>query len=265
MVLAAAEDEDDRDSRFGIGGNNPPEELIPERLQRSPAGPVVEFLDNLLDVSGPARELSFELAVLQQSALLQRIHQIDPSYVFATIEPPGGLAGMSSQERLDTIYRLQADLAAAVYRVRGDIRPLQEVTLELMQRTTNAAYDEAVLRYEAGRLNVRLSREEAIGNYVDSLVRSDLREFYNGLSITMGPGSPIQVNSRAYDPSGSYRIPDARIGNLAFEISLTAKSPSNPQIRGFFNADFKPDGVVIVRPNQLRNNSSYVIWRQQGW
>ena len=34
--------------RFGIGGNHPPlEELIPERLLQSPAGPVVQFLDNL--------------------------------------------------------------------------------------------------------------------------------------------------------------------------------------------------------------------------
>lgn len=75
----------------------------------------------------------------------------------------------------------------------------------------------------------------------------------------MGP----DPNTRAYDSSGSYRIPDARVGDIAFDISLTAKPPSSPQIKGFFNADFEPAGVVIVRPNQLENNSSYVIWRTQ--
>ncbi len=84
----------------------------------------------------------------------------------------------------------------------------------------------------------------------------------------MGPGSAIRVNNRAYDSSGvnpTYRIPDARVGNLAFDFSLTAKTSSDPQIRGFFDADFKPVGVVIVRPNQLGNNSSYIIWRPNEW
>lgn len=40
IILAAADDEDEKDPRFGIGGNNPPlEELIPQRLLQSPAGP----------------------------------------------------------------------------------------------------------------------------------------------------------------------------------------------------------------------------------
>lgn len=158
-------------------------------------------------------------------------------------------------------------MAAAIYRVRGDIGPLQEVTLEFMQRMTNAAYDEAVELYNAGKLKVRLSPQEAIGNYVDGRVRDDLRDFFNGLRIPMEPGSAVRVNRRAYDSSNvptTYRLPDARVGNLALEVSLTAKVPSDPQIRGFFNADFKPIGVVIVRPNQLGSNSSYVIWRSDG-
>jgi hypothetical protein len=222
----------------------------------------------LLGISEPGDETNLEWAVLQERALLHRIHEIDPNYVYESIEPPGGLAGMSWQGRLNTINGLQADLAAAIYRVRGDIRPLQEVTLDFMQRTTNAAYDEAVELYNAGKLSVRLSKEEAIGNYVDNAVRLDLRAFYNGLKIAMGPGSAVQVNMRAYDsssPDASYRIPDAHVGDLVFDVSLTAKQPSKPQIRGFFDADFKPVGVVIVRPNQLGNNSSYVIWRREGW
>lgn len=264
-IRVATEGEDDRDPRFGIGGNHPPpEELIPQRLQQSPAGPVVQFFDNLLDISGPGDEANLEAAQLQMRDLLYRIHEIDPNYVYESVEPSGGLAGMSWQARLSVINGLHADLAAAIYRVRGDIRPLQEVTLDFMQRMTNAAYDEAVQQYDAGELKAHLSRHEAIGNDVDSTVRGRLGVFFNRLGIPTGPGSAIQVNTRAYSSVVSYRVPDARVGNLAFEVSLTAKSPSIRQIRGFFNAYFKPAGVVIVRPNQLGTNSSYIIWRPKG-
>ncbi len=200
-------------------------------------------------------------------ALLQRIREIDPHYVYQSVEPKGGLAGMSWQGRLNVINSLRADVAAAIYRVRGDIRPLQEVTLDFMQRATNAAYDKAVQRYNAGELTVRLSPEVAIGNDMDNAVRTRLGAFFDRLSIPTGPGSAIRINRRAYDSSASpasYRVPDARVGNLAFDVSLEAKRPSKDQNKEFFSADFKPTGVVIVRPNQLGNNSSYVIWRPKG-
>lgn len=267
-LVLAAESEDERDPRFGIGGNHqPPEELIPERLQQSPAGPAIQFLDNLLDITGPGDEANLEAATLQMKNLLYAIHQVDPKYVYESIDPPGGLAGMSWQGRLNVIHGLQADLAAAIYRIRGDIRPLQEVTLEFMQRTTNSAYEEGVELYNAGKLNVRLSPQEAIGNYVDARVRGQLRNFFNNLGIPTGPGSAIRINNRAYDSSNtppSYRLPDARLGDFVFDTSLQAKTSSDPQIKGFFNADFEPAGVVIVRPNQLGGNSSYIIWRQGG-
>lgn len=267
IVLAAADDEEEKDSRFGIGGNNPPlDELIPRTLIQSPAGPLVQFLDNLLGISEPGDEANLEWAKLQMGALLNKIHEIDPNYVFESIVPEGGLATMSWEGRLNLINGLRADLAAAIYRIQGDIGLLQEVTFAFMQRSANAAYEEAAQLYTAGKLNVRLSREEAIGNYVDTFVRLQLREFFNSLGVSAGTGSAIQVNMRAYDSSGTeitYRIPDARVGNLAFDTSLTAKLPSSPQIRGFFNADFEPAGVVIVRPNQLGNYSSYIIWRQK--
>jgi hypothetical protein len=179
----------------------------------------------------------------------------------------GGLAGMSWRERANAIRGLQSELAAVIYRVRGDIRPLQEVTFEFMQRTTNAAYDEAIELYNAGKLKVRLSPQEAIGNYVDDAVRIRLGLFLDGLEIPTDSESTIRVNRRAYNSSGpsvSYRLPDIRVGNFAFDVSLRAKQASDPQIKGFFNADFKPIGVVIVRPNQLGNASSYIIWRAKG-
>lgn len=267
-LVLAAEGEDERDPRFGIGGNHPPpEELIPQQLQRSPAGPAIQFLDNLLDITGPGDEANLEVATLQMRALLHAIHAVDPNYVYESIEPPGGLAGMSWQGRANVIYGLQTDLAAAIYRVRGDIRPLQEVTLAFMQRTTNSAYEEGVELYNAGKLKVRLSPQEAIGNYVDGVVRSRLQDFFSGLSISTDSESPIRVNNRAYDSSNvpmSYRLPDARVGDFAFDTSLRAKTSSDPQIKGFFASDFAPAGVVIIRPNQLGSNSSYIIWRTDG-
>jgi hypothetical protein len=156
---------------------------------------------------------------------------------------------------------------------RGDLQssrryqPLQEVTFEFMQRTTNAAYDEAIELYNAGKFKVRLSPQEAIGNYVDDAVRIRLGLFLDGLEIPTDSESTIRVNRRAYNSSGSSvsdRLPDIRVGNFAFDVSLRAKQASDPQIKGFFNADFKPIGVVIVRPNQLGNASSYIIWRAKG-
>lgn len=268
IVLAAADDENEKDRRFGIGGNNPPlSELIPQRLLQSPAGPPIQFLDNLLDVSGPGDEANLEWAQLQKQALLNEILKVDPKYVYRSIEPEGGLEAMSWEGRRNVIYGLQADLAAAIYRVEKDIKPLQEVTFEFMQRAANAAYDEALRRYNAGELNPRQPRQLAIGNEVDGEVRKSLRVFYNDLGISMEPGSAVRVNRWAYNSSVSprkYRVPDDRVGNLAFDVSTDAKEYSDAQIQGFFNADFKPDGVVIVRPNQLGSNSSYIIWRRKG-
>lgn len=200
-------------------------------------------------------------------ALLHAIHDVDPNYVYESLEPPGGLAGMSWHGRANVIRGLQADLAAAIYRVRGDIRPLQNVTYDFILRAANATYDEGVEQYNAGKLKVNLSREEAIGNYVDRIVRARLGVFFDNLGVSTEPGSAVRINRRAYNSSNtpaSYRLPDARVGNLAFDVSLEAKKPSKNQIRDFFSADFRPAGVVIVRPNQLGTNSSYVIWRQNG-
>ena len=96
-------------------------------------------------------------------ALLDANHDVGPDYVYQSIDPPGGLAGMSWQGRRNVINGLQADLAAAIYRARGDIRPLQDVTLEFMQRTANAAYDEGIEKYNNGELDVLLSRQQATG------------------------------------------------------------------------------------------------------
>ncbi len=93
-LVPVADVEDERDPRFRIGGNHLPlDELFPERLVQSPAAPVVQFLDNLLDISGPAEELNLGLYTAQMHALLQAIHDVDPDYVYESIAPPGRTCG----------------------------------------------------------------------------------------------------------------------------------------------------------------------------
>jgi hypothetical protein len=221
----------------------------------------------MLGVSEPGDEANLAWAQLQMQALLNQIHEIDPNYVYQSIGPDGGLAAMSWEGRLSVVNGLKAELAATIYRVNGDIKPLQEVTFEFMQQMANTAYDAGVKKYGAGELDESLSRQVSIGRYVDGFVRQQLNQFYNGLGVPTDPDSAIRVNRKAYDSSNSpatFRLPDARVGNLALDVSLEAKQPSKDQIQGFFSADFKPVGVVIIRPNQLGRNSSYIIWRRKG-
>jgi hypothetical protein len=152
----------------------------------------------------------------------------------------------------------------AFYRVKGETRPLQVETLRMMQERADSAYTEGRVLFDAGRLQPRLSREEAIGNYVDRAVRRELRDLYNVRGIDYSKGQQIRVIGREYDTFGSdptYRIPDARIGNIAFDVTISRKTLATPQVRGYFNSDFKPDAVLIVRPTQLGPNSTYAISR----
>ena len=118
--------------------------------------------------------------------------------------------------------------------------------------------------FNAGGLNVFLSREEAIGNFVDSSVRYLLRRQFDEYGLPYGSGAEITINNRDYDTSGpnrTYTVPDARIRDVSFDWTLTLKTISTPQIRGFFGADSRPWAVVIVRPSQLGQNNTYLIPR----
>ncbi|WP_253201346.1 hypothetical protein [Sphingomonas quercus] len=74
----------------------------------------------------------------------------------------------------------------------------------------------------------------------------------------------VRVNRREDSVSeGSFRRPDARVGNIAFDVTLTRKTLATTQVRGFFDADFKPDHVIITRPTQLGTESTYIISRPE--
>jgi len=252
--------------RVGMGGNGGPPLNDPMTLERvfpglaaSPGGSLLAVADNILDLTGPANRLTTELTEAHVNKLISQIRTIAPNYRLDTLGFPTTVEGQAN-----LIRQLRLDRAAAFYRVRGETRPLQVETLRLMQERADRAYDEGVALSNAGRLSERLSREEAIGNYVDRAVRRDLRELYNERGIDISKGQQVRVVGREYDTSGSdqtFRIPDARVGNTAFDVTLSRKTLSTPQVRGFFNSDFSPDAVIIVRPKQLGSNSTYVIAR----
>ncbi|MEZ7273334.1 hypothetical protein NYF14_07645 [Sphingobium sp. 10 DY56-G10] len=210
--------------------------------------------DNILDLTGPANRLTTGLAEDHVNMLIQQIRTIDPKYRQDSLGFPTTLEG-----QVNLIRQLRLDRAVAFYRVKGETRPLQVETLRIMQERADSTYAEGQVLFDAGRLQSRLSREETIGNYVDRAVRRELRELYNVRGIDYSKGQQIRVK---YDTSGSdptYRIPDARVGNIAFDVTLSRKTLATPQVRGFFNSDFKPDAVLIVRPTQLVSNSTYAI------
>ena len=125
-------------------------------------------------------------------------------------------------------------------------------------------YADGLKKYNAGILSPRLSKEEAVGNYMDGVVRQNLRDLFNYHAISFGSGRSITINNRDYDTSQSrtsFRVPDARVGNVSFDWTLSLKTSSSPQIRGFFAADSEPIGVVIVRPTQLGRYTTYFIPR----
>ncbi len=138
--------------------------------------------------------------------------------------------------------------------------------MRFIQQRADAAYEQGQELLKAGRLTPRLSDQEALKNYVDQDVRRELRKRYNSLEVdSAGPG-PARVNRRENDSSGSeltYRRPDARVGDVAFDVTLTRKTLGTAQVRGFFDTDFRPTRIVIIRPSQIGADHTYVISRPE--
>jgi hypothetical protein len=225
----------------------------------SPARAIIGMADNIQDITGPSAALTTNLAIDHSNALIRQIRQVDPSFRHESLRFPKTLDG-----QMNLIRQLRVERAVAFHRVRGELRPMQVEALRHMQEQADMAYREGVKQYDAGQLRVRLSREEAIGNFVDREVRHSLRRFYTQHGVEVSREGPLRIIGREYDSSGSdltYRIPDARVGNIAFDVSLTRKTLATPQVRGFFNSDFKPNSVIIIRPRQLGADSTYATPR----
>lgn len=121
-------------------------------------------------------------------------------------------------------------------REKGELRPLQMETLRFVQEKADQAYARGVALLRKEKLVVRLSAQEALGNFIDREVRTQLRERYNLYGIDSAGKGPVRVNRRENDSSSSdltFRRPDVRVGNIAYDVTLTAKTLKTPQVRGF--------------------------------
>lgn len=213
--------------------------------------------DNMLDPCGGGIRSTLEAARSLEQGLIRQIRLVEPDYRCGPVR-----ASFTTGGHIERIRTLRLDRAAAYYHARNASGPLQVETLRMLQQSADSAYAAATALYEAGRLRPRLSRQEAIGNYVDRATRRDIRDLYHRLGIAVLPCGPVRIGGREYATYGedqSYRIPDVRVGSVAFDVSLTRKTLLTPQIRGFFASDFQPEAVIIVRPSQLGPLATYAI------
>ena len=245
--------------RARMGGNGGPPFYDPMTLRQvvgpainTPAGPVLGLVDGLFDLTGPASRLVTDFYQAQRDQLIGQIKTLDPSWFYASLGEP-----TTRQGQLNSLNDLRAQRAATIYTKTGQAGPLQVETLRAMQTFVDEGYAEGLRRYDAGQLSQKLSRNEAIGNFVDKYSRDNIRDWYNIYRVSIAPGQPVRVNNRASAPDGSYRIPDVRVGNAAFDATLSLKIASTPQVRGFFGASFQPRNVIVVRPTQM--GGSYII------
>jgi hypothetical protein len=209
---------------------------------------------------GPTASLITSMSRSATEKLIRDIKAIDPKFRFESLGEPLTPRGWSNQ-----LNQLQWVHATAAYRIKGDHSFLQAETVRFVQGRVDRAYEEGSRLYNAGKLLPRLSKNEAIGNFVDAKVRIEQRDLFRNHGISIERGQSIQVNRRAYNSDeGRYTIPDSRIGNLAIDVSLTAKTSGLAQIRGFFRSDFQPEAVIIIRPSQLGPNHTYLIRRSRG-
>lgn len=250
--------------RARIGGNQRRPSYDPMTLEQTfpglrnaPGGAIVALADNALDITGPSRRLTTELADAEVKKLIAQIKQVNPDFRYQSLGPSTTLEG-----QINEIRSLRMHRAAARYNKLGDMGPLQVEVAQRMQASVDRAYAEGIELLAARRLTTRLSPNEALGNYIDRTVRKDMKQLFAQHGIEQGAGKQVRVVGREYDTSGTdrtYRIPDLRVGKIAYDSTMARKLPSTPQIRGFFRSDFQPDAVVILRPTRLGSGSSYVI------
>ncbi|MBB5687776.1 hypothetical protein [Sphingobium boeckii] len=228
-------------------------------LRNAPSGAIIAIAANIFDFTGPGDALTSALTKEYSNVLIDQIQNIDPNYHFESLGFPKTMEGQKNQ-----IQCLRIDRAEAIYRILGEVGPLQIETIRFLQQKVDEAYQDGIQHLKSGKLSVFLSPHEAIGNYVDRQVRNELKQFYNRIGISPKHDSQVRVVGREYDTSGNdrtYTTPDARVGKLAIDWTLTPKTGKTKQIIGFFNGDFKPDATAIIRPSQRGVPSIYLIKR----
>lgn len=230
-------------------------------LSQAPGGAIIALTDNILDITGPGRETTTAMSLARTNVLINQIRTLDPNYRIDSLGFPQTLQGQANQ-----IRDLRFDRAAAFLRFKNELRPMQVETLRFIQQATDRAYARGQVLLRNGKLPVRLSDQEALGNYIDRRVRVELRERFGKSDIDWGGEGPIRVNRRENDRSGdelTFRRPDARVGKMAYDVTLASKTLKTAQICGFFATDFRPSHVIIIRPSQLGGQHTYIIVRPE--
>jgi hypothetical protein len=264
VILTSGAEEEEASRR----SNGPPddftrlEDVFPG-LRDTPALAIpLAPIDGFFGVGAVSDEANLEATLGQYRALVEDIKQVDPSFANDELLPPDGIAGLTWQGRNNLINNLRMERAAAYYRMRGEVGFLQVETLRFLQNAVDAAYEEAVSEADAGRLQPRISRQQAIGDWVDREVRQEFKRMFASYFIPYGPGEDVTINNRDYETLESgqnYRVPDAKLEDVAFDWTLSLKTISSAQIRGFFRADSQPRAVIIIRPSEL--GGSYLLPR----
>jgi len=221
---------------------------------------VIMAADAIFDIFGPANALTTEWTHRQANELIKQILKVDPRYR----SDRAGSLPKTMQGQINYLNGLRMDRAAALYRVRGETGALQVETLRFLQTRVDKAYDAGLKALKAGGINLTPSARVGLGNFVDWKVRNDLREFYTTYGVRTGTDLPVRVVGREYrttETERTYTVPDARVGKVAFDMTLFRKTPGGKQVRGFFASDFQPETVIIIRPSQLGRGSTYAIQR----
>ncbi|WP_253201345.1 hypothetical protein [Sphingomonas quercus] len=110
--------------------------------------------------------------------MIGQIRAVDPSYGFESLGFPTTLQGQINQ-----VNALRFDRAVVLMRKEGELQPMQTETLRFMQESADIAYKEGLRQLQAGKLNVRLSEQEALGNFIDREVRRDCGAAYATMAL----------------------------------------------------------------------------------
>jgi len=250
------------------------EDLFP-RLQEHPKEVAPFRAPDPFGVAGYADNLTPADQAKLYFRLQAETKAINPNYNDLEVFPEGGFAGLGKADRARLIDDVLMDRAAAYYKMKEDPTQLQIETVRFLRKTVDHYYAEGVQKADAKRLDLRPSRNTAIGNYMDGQTRRSLQRLLDRKGIPFGPGQGVAINSRDYDtsrpgrpPSGRppYRVPDlrigaprtgappigeVRIGNITIDWTIEMKQPGDAQIQGFIHADSKPKAVIIIMPSQL--------------
>ena len=229
-------------------------------LRNAPAGAILAAVDNLLDLKGPADEAQSVLLDNWSRQIINQIKAIDPSWHHQRLGPIVTIEG-----KVRELAELRWQRAGVIARIKSDYRPLQVETLRFVQQRANSAYEIGAALMREGKLTSGMPDPVTLGNYIDREVRRDLRAQYSSLGIDSSGKGPVRVNRRENSTNAglTYRRPDARVDDVAFDVTLERKTPKSAQVKGFFTTDFQPRVTVIIRPRQVGPGHTYAIPRPE--